>query len=212
MLRRGSRPLLDIVGLRISYRPALVGKLCFTTIRMTSLRKTTHQGARDGLTDSLGGTTRIRTLGTTVAQAPDDPVFYPVQPRKGQSDPLVQILCVSPDISKTEPCILQVGLVARGNADPVLSCQLCPLWEPIRGRIQRELALEADRGFSCGECGKVLRSAVTLRRHVMDLHRVQTEEFWCDICHKCYRTKNSLVVHLCKYHKGKTSVAAHTFN
>lgn len=76
-----------------------------------------------------------------------------------------------------------------------------PSWLPIREKIQNEILLEAEQGFICPECGKVLRSAITLKRHILDLHRVQTEQFWCDICRKCYRTKNSLVVHLCKYHQ-----------
>ncbi|PSN48211.1 hypothetical protein C0J52_03581 [Blattella germanica] len=75
------------------------------------------------------------------------------------------------------------------------------MWLPMREKIQNELRLEAERGFVCEECGKVLRSPITLKRHVLDLHREQTERFWCNVCQKCYRTKNSLVVHLCKYHQ-----------
>ncbi|XP_046995778.1 broad-complex core protein isoforms 1/2/3/4/5-like [Schistocerca americana] len=75
-----------------------------------------------------------------------------------------------------------------------------PVWLPNQEIIAREVLLEAERGFVCPECGKKLRSSVTLKRHILDLHRVQTEQFWCKICRKHYRTKNSLVVHLCKYH------------
>ncbi|KAK9885302.1 hypothetical protein WA026_010796 [Henosepilachna vigintioctopunctata] len=56
-------------------------------------------------------------------------------------------------------------------------------------------------GETCTICGKILRNKITLRRHVKDLHYAQTEEFWCKICNRCYRTKNSLVVHTCNYHQ-----------
>ncbi|KAJ8963755.1 hypothetical protein NQ314_005406, partial [Rhamnusium bicolor] len=58
-------------------------------------------------------------------------------------------------------------------------------------------------GEECKICGKILRNRITLRRHVKDLHYAQTEEFWCKICNRCYRTKNSLVVHTCNYHQKK---------
>lgn len=58
-------------------------------------------------------------------------------------------------------------------------------------------------GEECKICGKILRNRITLRRHVKDLHYAQTEEFWCKICNRSYRTKNSLVVHTCNYHQKK---------
>ncbi|KAJ8986175.1 hypothetical protein NQ317_005649 [Molorchus minor] len=63
---------------------------------------------------------------------------------------------------------------------------------------------EAVSGEACNICGKILRNRITLRRHVKDLHYAQTEEFWCKICNRCYRTKNSLVVHTCNYHQKKS--------
>ncbi|KAJ8957340.1 hypothetical protein NQ318_004819 [Aromia moschata] len=65
---------------------------------------------------------------------------------------------------------------------------------------------EAAAGEACNICGKVLRNRITLRRHVRDLHYAQTEEFWCKICNRCYRTKNSLVVHTCNYHQKKAKL------
>lgn len=98
--------------------------------------------------------------------------------------------------------ILSLSLVSIGGV-------AVPMWLPMREKIQNELRMEAERGFVCEECGKVLRSPITLKRHVLDLHREQTERFWCNVCRKCYRTKNSLVVHLCKYHqKNKTPAVA----
>nr|BAO01157.1 broad-complex [Psacothea hilaris] len=58
-------------------------------------------------------------------------------------------------------------------------------------------------GEDCKICGKILRNRITLRRHVKDLHYAQTQEFWCKICNRSYRTKNSLVVHTCNYHQKK---------
>lgn len=58
-------------------------------------------------------------------------------------------------------------------------------------------------GEECKICGKILRNRITLRRHVKDLHYAQTEKFWCKICNRSYRTKNSLVVHTCNYHQNK---------
>lgn len=61
-------------------------------------------------------------------------------------------------------------------------------------------------GEKCKICGKILRNRITLRRHIKDLHYAQTEEFWCKICNRCYRTKNSLVVHTCNYHQKRKTI------
>lgn len=69
--------------------------------------------------------------------------------------------------------------------------------------LKQETQRTLDIGIACKICGKRLRNRITLRRHVRDLHYAQTEEFWCKICSRCYRTKNSLVVHTCNYHQKK---------
>nr|ART33333.1 broad complex isoform Z6 [Leptinotarsa decemlineata] len=77
--------------------------------------------------------------------------------------------------------------------------------DSLAGTSQGDASAEEKRtiGEECTICGKTLRNRITLRRHVRDLHYAQTEEFWCKICNRCYRTKNSLVVHTCNYHQRK---------
>lgn len=51
----------------------------------------------------------------------------------------------------------------------------------------------------CNTCGKIMRKS-SLRRHVFDVH-FPKQQLPCDICHKLFKTANSLTTHLITIHR-----------
>lgn len=51
----------------------------------------------------------------------------------------------------------------------------------------------------CLTCGKIMRKT-SLRRHVFDVH-FPKQQLPCDICHKLFKTANSLTTHLITIHR-----------
>lgn len=51
----------------------------------------------------------------------------------------------------------------------------------------------------CGTCGKLMRKK-SIRRHMYDVH-YPTQQLPCDICHKLFKTANSLTTHLITIHR-----------
>ncbi|XP_031347438.1 broad-complex core protein-like isoform X3 [Photinus pyralis] len=51
----------------------------------------------------------------------------------------------------------------------------------------------------CSTCGKLMRKS-SIRRHMFDVH-YPTQQLPCDICHKLFKTANSLTTHLITIHR-----------
>ncbi|KAK7868312.1 hypothetical protein R5R35_013896 [Gryllus longicercus] len=55
--------------------------------------------------------------------------------------------------------------------------------------------------FQCEQCGKILLSPQSLRRHIENVHMHPSEAPTCNICNKVYSTQNSLRNHRSIYHR-----------
>ncbi|KAB7505175.1 hypothetical protein Anas_01797 [Armadillidium nasatum] len=61
----------------------------------------------------------------------------------------------------------------------------------------------------CPHCPKMLKTT-SLRKHIEDMHTVHLTTYVCQVCHKHYRTPNSLQNHYSRYHRRYSS--AHSEN
>ncbi|XP_050739826.1 protein bric-a-brac 2-like isoform X11 [Eriocheir sinensis] len=59
----------------------------------------------------------------------------------------------------------------------------------------------------CPYCGKVASHRSNLRKHVADMHSGVYYQFRCAVCCKVFRTKNSLLTHSYRQHKGAAASA-----
>ena len=66
----------------------------------------------------------------------------------------------------------------------------------------KELLVRTDRGngeLECTVCRKIGKDVRNMRRHA-ETH-IEGLSYSCNICDKSFRSKNSLAVHITKYHK-----------
>lgn len=70
----------------------------------------------------------------------------------------------------------------------------------VHQRWTHSRALEAQ----CGQCGKMLKSAVTLRSHIRICHQPPTQSFPCTLCPKRFRSKGNLIKHQNKHTNEKS--------
>lgn len=52
----------------------------------------------------------------------------------------------------------------------------------------------------CPECGKIYSNNSNLKQHIVNVHTVQTQYLVCHICHKQFKTKQYLQIHLLSMH------------
>ncbi|XP_063979503.1 broad-complex core protein isoforms 1/2/3/4/5-like isoform X2 [Diachasmimorpha longicaudata] len=52
----------------------------------------------------------------------------------------------------------------------------------------------------CPECGKIYSNNSNLKQHIVNVHTVQTQYLACHICHKPFKTKQYLQIHLLSMH------------
>lgn len=66
---------------------------------------------------------------------------------------------------------------------------------------EKEKAEENSQGrLECPHCHKLLKGT-SLRKHLEDMHTVHLTSYECKICHRHYRTPNSLQNHSSRYHR-----------
>lgn len=85
---------------------------------------------------------------------------------------------------------------------------------PSIGRLSLPLPLTACH--RCDVCGKLLSTKLTLKRHKEQQHLQPLNNAVCNLCHKVFRTLNSLNNHKSIYHRrqkhhhsGGSGVIAH---
>ncbi|XP_066998122.2 broad-complex core protein isoform X2 [Anabrus simplex] len=59
--------------------------------------------------------------------------------------------------------------------------------------------------LQCPHCDKCLLTRDTLSRHVLHMHQEPLYASKCTVCNREYRTRNSLMVHMSRYHRKKES-------
>ena len=75
------------------------------------------------------------------------------------------------------------------------SCQLChQSFSSTRSLRRHMLTHTGDTGFSCGRCGKILASKVTLDMHLEGCGRAKRH--FCMECNRGYASKQALVAHM----------------
>lgn len=63
------------------------------------------------------------------------------------------------------------------------------------------LSLAENNGrLECPHCHKLLKGT-SLRKHLEDMHTVHLTSYECKMCHRHYRTPNSLQNHCSRYHR-----------
>ena len=72
----------------------------------------------------------------------------------------------------------------------------------LAGGYQEQYPPPVDEPI-CGYCFKVFRDHRGLRVHVRDLHEAVNVQHECSICHKMFRSINTLHNHRSLYHKGQ---------
>lgn len=53
----------------------------------------------------------------------------------------------------------------------------------------------------CPHCGKCLRDKYKVRRHIEDVHTPSSHNHQCSLCHRHYKTRNTLQNHMSIYHR-----------
>ncbi|KAG7170084.1 Broad-complex core protein-like 5 [Homarus americanus] len=53
----------------------------------------------------------------------------------------------------------------------------------------------------CPHCGKCLRDKYKVRRHIEDVHTPSSHSHQCTLCHRHYKTRNTLQNHMSIYHR-----------
>ncbi|PSN48212.1 hypothetical protein C0J52_03580 [Blattella germanica] len=62
--------------------------------------------------------------------------------------------------------------------------------------------------LQCPHCEKCLLNRDTLARHVLHMHQEPLYASKCTLCNREYRTRNSLMVHMSRYHRKRDSTAS----
>ena len=65
-----------------------------------------------------------------------------------------------------------------------------------------QVSATAEGRFVCPHCDRSLKTPQGLRMHVRDQHMQKGLQFECKICHRIYKSKNTLSNHMSLYHKG----------
>ncbi|XP_068219524.1 protein bric-a-brac 1-like isoform X20 [Palaemon carinicauda] len=58
-----------------------------------------------------------------------------------------------------------------------------------------------DETCVCPHCGKCLRDKYKVRRHIEDVHTPSSHSHQCTLCHRRYKTRNTLQNHMSIYHR-----------
>ncbi|XP_063612113.1 broad-complex core protein-like [Penaeus indicus] len=58
-----------------------------------------------------------------------------------------------------------------------------------------------DETCVCPYCGKSLRDKYKVRRHIEDVHTPSSHSHQCSLCHRHYKTRNTLQNHMSIYHR-----------
>nr|XP_027207863.1 broad-complex core protein-like [Penaeus vannamei] len=79
-----------------------------------------------------------------------------------------------------------------------------PRGEGARGRPQPSSGLASavaagDEACVCPYCGKSLRDKYKVRRHIEDVHTPSSHSHQCSLCHRHYKTRNTLQNHMSIY-------------
>ncbi|XP_047484395.1 protein abrupt-like isoform X11 [Penaeus chinensis] len=69
-----------------------------------------------------------------------------------------------------------------------------------QGAASQDASQENDGRLECPHCHKMLKGT-SLRKHLEDMHTVHLTPYECKICHRFYRTPNSLQNHSSRYHR-----------
>ncbi|KPI95773.1 Broad-complex core protein isoform 6 [Papilio xuthus] len=100
---------------------------------------------------------------------------------------------------------------------PVGASQWCwDLWPRRGGRLTNALMLVVmcgavgplGPGHRCEVCGKLLSTRLTLKRHTEQQHLQPLHSARCSLCHKVFRTLNSLNNHKSIYHRRQRALPA----
>ncbi|XP_076055827.1 uncharacterized protein LOC143033965 isoform X12 [Oratosquilla oratoria] len=68
----------------------------------------------------------------------------------------------------------------------------------------QDASQEIHGRLECPHCHKLLKGT-SLRKHIEDMHTVHMSTYECKICHRHYRTPNSLQNHSSRYHRKQRS-------
>ncbi|XP_013386957.1 uncharacterized protein LOC106156308 [Lingula anatina] len=116
--------------------------------------------------------------------------------RKGvaeMEDKYVCYLCGKTYISKSN---LNKHLKTHG--DKHFSCDVCHKKFHIRHQMleHKNAVHTKERKFQCNECGKLLKTRLTLYAHKKQFHGAITKVFACQTCGKIFRQKGNLMKHM----------------
>ena len=69
--------------------------------------------------------------------------------------------------------------------------------------VRLNVADDAGGGVVCLLCGARLRDASksNVRRHMKDMHLYYNLRYRCPVCHRVYKSQNSIRTHMSMYHK-----------
>ncbi|OWR53164.1 broad-complex isoform Z4 [Danaus plexippus plexippus] len=89
-------------------------------------------------------------------------------------------------------------------------CQLVPSkWDPLDASGRCGVVGPLGAGHRCEVCGKLLSTRLTLKRHTEQQHLQPLHSARCSLCHKVFRTLNSLNNHKSIYHRRQRGLPQH---
>ena len=85
-----------------------------------------------------------------------------------------------------------------------INCELCEYSALKKSSIiEHTKSVHEGINYDCGECGKVLSTAVNLKTHKKRKHNNGKMSLNCKICDKSFYVNGDLTKHIEKYHKEK---------
>jgi len=102
------------------------------------------------------------------------------------------------------PPVPSIGIIIVNNRVQIIICLLARLFKRVIISARRSIEMTRVRATDprpCPKCGKIYRSAHTLRTHLEDKHTV-CSGYRCVLCGTVAKSRNSLHSHMSRQHRG----------
>jgi len=168
-----------------------------------------HDSASDETGSERAGSASIDTVKSDMnsrdCEPPSNPIFPPgleALYRQAGFPPFLAMGGQHPNsMQMPGPSTTHIGLQSHA-ANPTISGMLTDLTGPVSvgGKLEM-MRVRATDPRPCPKCGKIYRSAHTLRTHMEDKHTI-CPGYRCVLCGTVAKSRNSLHSHMSRQHRG----------